>query len=162
MATKKKTEQRPTILLAYVGVYPGADRLRYAYLPVGEGYATDDFCDYEKVREGLKIYTKRFGNVTPGSVISIETDGDGSTVYNGSAQWIGQVEQGVVDEWYTLSKAAEDAYKTRQAMKSRSANQLAEMLEPVQQKYDRLRTTDQRAVFIARVIATITGRMVVR
>ena len=154
MAKTQKQEQRPTILLAYVGVHPTADKLKHAYLPVGEDYATDDLCD-----DVLKVYSKRFAHVTPGGVVSIETDADGNTVYTGSAKWVGQVKQGIVDEWYTRSKTTEDAYKTRRAMRSRSANELAELLEPVQQKYDRLRTMDQRAVFIARVIATITGRM---
>ena len=78
MARKKKEEPRPTKLFAYVGVYPDrqADKLKHAYLEVEDAFARHEYPLDEQIGK-LKIYTKRFGHVSPGAVIKIEHDDEG-------------------------------------------------------------------------------------
>jgi len=165
MAKKGKAEkekQRPTHLFLYLGVAEtGKGQLRHVYLPVKEGWEKKSFpSERPNVwSDETCIYTKRFGFVRPGTVISIEHDPkDPCIVYGRSAHRMGALPDKICALWSATSDAIKTAHEMlRKSQKDGARDLQMEMLEPLRAAYRRLRSKHQRAAFIARVSVYLTS-----
>jgi hypothetical protein len=156
---EKKPKERPRILLLYVGVREGKNaRLFHVYYQVTqEEYDAGLDADFIAGKES-RWFSRRFGYARPGTILSIEATDDGHTVYRDTAKTLGYMPDDVCATWAAQSKTIETANKMEKQAKREGARDLSfERLEPLRLAYWKLRTSAERAAFLARVNVAVTS-----
>ncbi len=156
---KAKKKERPTILLVYKGVVEGkGDRLYHVYFPVTQEQVDAGLTEEIALAGESRWFSKRFGYARPGTVLSIEAENEGHTVYRETAKTVGHLPDDVCAEWAALSKTIEAANKMKKQAKREGSRDLSfECLEPLRAAYWKLRSSTERAAFLARVNVAVTS-----
>jgi hypothetical protein len=153
-------EPRKRTFLIYIGRRRNAKRLSHAYLSTDESWKeTKEWPWFTNINwQTVIIYEKKFTFARPGTVISVEyKDDDKGTVYGATAKVVGHIDDTAAATWTAASKAAETEWTLQKNAKKEGARDTEmELLRPLRVAYGRLRTTDQRTAFLARVIAGVT------
>ncbi len=157
----KKKEKTYTRILVYKGAFEGkGDRLFHVYLPITqEQYDSGDLTPKEVLAGKSLWFSKRFNYARPGSILSIEGSGENcSSVFRNTAKTMGYMDDAVCAEWAADSKAVEVANRMmKQAKKEGKRDLSMECLEPLRLAYWSLRTSNERAAFLARIHMAVTS-----
>jgi len=161
MSKPKKRKKNPTRILVYKGVFVGkGDRLFHVYYPI-----TQEQFDSGKLEPGTVLssksmwFSKRFNYARPGTILSIEHDKkDEGAVFANTAKTMDYMDDAVCAEWSAESKAIESANRMVKRTKREGRRDLSlECLEPLRAAYWKLRTRDERTIFMARVNTALTS-----
>ena len=134
--------------------------LQHPEFPRGKCWEEEEFpaSPLPQLADALQLFGKRFAFARPGSVVSIEYDGGGDTVYTKTARVVGQIAEEIAAAWRATSDAVKTAHDLVRKAKKDGARDLAlEALEPLRAAYRGLRDKNQRTAFLARVIDHVTG-----
>lgn len=161
MSRAMKTEKppNPTRTLAYVGVRPtAADKLCHAYVVVDAKHWKSSPAPDAELRS-VSLYLKPLGHWTrPGQVIVVEYDAaNEGSAYPATAKVVGSYPEAVCAEWAMLSETYAAADRAAKAAKKEGKRDVTlELLEPLRKAFRKLRTREQRSIFLARVTDYIT------
>ena len=152
-------EQRIEIHLVYLGLRLSilkGGKPGHVYYRIGPDWADFPRIDENHLDGNEMIFPKPLGRWhRPGQIFKGE--GTESSVFSGTFKTIGSYPNEACNEWEGLSTASEDSLRVEKQIEKDGSREISlEVLAPLQKAYRGLRTRQERAILLGRVIDSIT------